>query len=240
LTDNITLTGNKGMGPILLKKLIEDGEDLDLVAFFARHSITCYELDKYLDEKRKGVRTGLFDHFSIDCADTDELIGNYKHWRTAYDTISPSLIKSFGGKQFIYNFRMYASRTSRGSTSCLVAPDDHYRPRFEQLVKGGVAKQGENIPKGALFEVLTMNDLRSLANKIGIKEKFSKKSDIIQRIAQQQEAEDIVKENVNINDIFFLPELNITSDQVEKSWSAISCYARTIRWAYLSEADGSY
>ena len=81
----------------------------------------------------------------------------------------------FGGdNECRFNLRAFTSKAKGGAICLRVAPDDHYKPRYETLVGTGAVLSGENIPPALRVSALSMQDLRSLAAAMNLPKSRSK------------------------------------------------------------------
>jgi len=90
--------------------------------------------------------------------------------------LEPCYRELFGGDiECLFNFRMYMARADQGPATLLVPPDDYYRHRFDVLAMTGAVQHGEAVSMGERLGCLTMDQMRKMADAMGVKRAQSKR-----------------------------------------------------------------
>lgn len=141
-------------------------------------------------------------------------------WGKNEPPITRDLIMAFGGRGFLFNFRMWSSRV--GKNPCEHVPqDDYYRKRFEALVESGMAEQGPSISLEERLQGLRIKDMRQFAKDIGVAEKFKSKFQGAAIIAKHPDANEVFSAEYPPSDFFKLKAWpGYEQERFDDAWAA--------------------
>ena len=143
--------------------------------------------------------------------------------------INYDFITKFGGNDdFMDQFRLF-NELKRGAQFAQYIPkESKHRSTLESLVKSGLVLQGRKIELQDRLSVLTISQLKDIAQELKISVDFKSKDEALETIAKLPGSSVRLAMIHDMDDIFLVLPETFNVKEIEDEWSVFSTYAKLI------------
>ena len=233
-----------------LRVLINKNDSLELALFFARYQPSIKEIDEAIDsiheqldlmwdrmvstEVKSSKLAGYLrskNHKSknLNCLNENDFRILIEHDQKDEKIINKDLIAKFGDFLFMENLIMYDHLCQSDKPIFHIPPSNELRHMFDIFVVNGVATTGTTIPLRERLNVLPLEELQKLVEKIKRNKTFNTTDDAITFLMKNQEDTVFNLEILYPSDeIFHLNKETLDIKAIEEEWTTYNVYAKLL------------